>query len=195
MAVTDDFTGTNDTILPTYSANWSVIAPSSLNNCEIRANAVASIGSAGNRYSGRTWANNQYSQGVVVALADQEWAVVVRAATTDTLTLYCGGIIPGQLGHNRYGIWKRVAGVHTQIATHGSQSMAVSDVVRLSIEGTSLTLKVNGIDIVGPSTDSDIAAGQAGIRLHHSVVDTPVLDTWEGDDIGTTPTLWAQSVM
>jgi hypothetical protein len=183
MAVTDSFTGTDGTALPTYSANWSIVAPSTYNNAEIKTNAVSSVGSSGNRYSGRTWANDQYSQAVVVALPDIRWAVVVRGTTADAVTYYAGGINPGSLGHNRYVIWKAVNGVVTELAIHGSQSMLATDVVKLEVVGTSLTLTVNSIVVLGPTTDTAITSGQAGLTLHHTVPATAVFDTWQGDDV------------
>lgn len=187
---TDTFTGTDTTALPTYSANWGPLWSSAVNDCRIYSNGVNSnTFPCANQYSGRTWANDQYSQFLITTVATSIQAAIVRGDTGgSTRSGYAGGIDINALGHSRYTIWKWVANTRTTLTTHGSQSAATSDVVRLSVVGTTLTLTVNGSDIL-TTTDSSIASGAAGLMLEGSSATTNYSDTWQGDDIASSATV------
>jgi hypothetical protein len=190
--VSDDFNGaTNGQNLSAYNANWSVFNPTNHNQFQIQLNTIArGNGSSGNRYSGRTWADDQYSQGTIAEVSVDRQGVMVRAATTDVRTYYGCGIFPNQTGHSRYLIWKVVAGTFTSLAVHGSTTMAINDIVRCEISGFALTLILNGSTLLGPTTDggSSIASGQAGI-IGNSAGGNAAFTDWEGDDLAGGPSV------
>ena len=188
--VTDNFTGTNGTALPTYSANWGSFASLRINDAQIFGNGVNSNGAVptGDQYKGRTWANDHYSQLTVITAitaGDEFWAVIVRADTGGTeRTGYFGGADIANLGHARYSIWKWVANVRTQLATHASQTIATNDMVKLSVVGSTLTLNVNSTDILTVS-DSAITSGAAGLYLWGDSATTTYMDSFVGADISS----------
>lgn len=200
--VTDSFTGTDGTDLSTYSANWGPLWSSAVGECKIYGNGVNSGGAfaGASRWDGRTWANDQYSQikFITIPPATAGWMhAVVRGATDgSTRTGYVGGVDPENLGHLRYTIAKWVSNVRTTLVTHGSQEAAANDVVKLQVVGTTLTLYVNGSEILS-TTDSAIASGDAGLSVLGLSGTVTYADDWEGDDVasgGGTPGFFRRRV-
>lgn len=198
-AVTDNFdTGTNGDLLSTYSVNWAIAWSTEVNEARIRKPASeAGVGTDGFHdaamYVGRTWANDQYSQVAIIDTTAFLVAACVRMDTGgSTRTGYCGGYDNEALGHNRYTIFKWVSGTLTTLATHGSTTAANSDVIKLTVTGTSLSLSVNGTPDVVTATDSDIASGNAGININGASTTLRYLDDWAGDDVSSTPTNFFQ---
>jgi hypothetical protein len=91
---------------------------------------------------------------------------------------------PAVFGHIKYTILKFVANTRTELITHASQTMATSDVVYLEANGTTLTLKVNGTQIL-QTTDSDIASGQVGLYASQAAGTIENWDTFEAGDLST----------
>ena len=109
------------------------------------------------------------------------WRVGVRCAS-GARSFYGGGY-DGIGFSDADRIWKRVAGPGTSIATTGDNLIVAGDIVYLEIQGSTLLLKRNGTNFLGPSTDTALTAGSAGIGLRHTVANSgPWLDTWEGGD-------------
>lgn len=187
MAVlaSDAFTNTDGTVLTSHSANWSI--QFGADQLKILSNAVGVTATGnvrGNRYSGITWPDDQYSQAAVVAVADWLQGVTVRAQSDGNLSLYFAGQDNNDLGHKRYTIIKFVNAVPSVISTHGSQLVTAGDVIRLTITGTNLSLKVNDVEILTGS-DATLSAGQAGLVAFHDNTTTALMDTWEGGDTAT----------
>lgn len=184
MPVTDAFTGTDGTALPTYSANWATLCSGGVNDAVIFGNGVrGGGGNYGGRWVGRTWSADQYSQAVVSNVDVANEIVVVVRGQAVPFTLYGAGALGNGLGHLRYGIYKRIAGIYTQLALHGSQVMVNGDTIKLMIVGSSLSLYVNGSLLLGPVTDTDIATGEPGLFVMQFTAAAKQLDDWEGDDI------------
>lgn len=82
---------------------------------------------------------------------------------------------------------KVVAGVTTTLGSIYSYTATV-DVpfnIELVMDGTSISVKLNGVTIIGPITDSDItAAGRAGVMNYNWATDT---DGVQGDNFVATP--------
>ncbi len=125
-------------------------------------------------YTG-TFANNQYSQVVIVKGTNGYEGVVVRASS----------------GNNGYGvtldggsgctIYKWVSGTRTSI---GSCTVTWTDGHTLYLEsvGTTLTVKDNGSTIGTATSQTDLSSGSPGITGYQ---DSPgKLTFWEGGDIG-----------
>lgn len=96
-------------------------------------------------------------------------------------------------------LFKKVAGAQTQLGSSYTYTNAgVAARLLLSVVGSSISVKLNGATIIGPVTDTSIAAaGKAGIYLYNTretgVADSGSLDNFSADDIAggdvTPPTL------
>jgi hypothetical protein len=183
VLASDAFTDSDGTLLTSHSANWSI--QNGGEQLKVLSNAVGVTATGnlrGNRYSGITWPNDMYSQATVVNVAASMLGVTVRCGSPNVWEFYFGGADANNHGNNIYRITKWIAGVESNLAAHASQVMQAGDVVKLSVQGTSLSLVVNGSEIV-TATDSALTSGQAGILAFHSDTTTPLWDTWEGGDI------------
>lgn len=177
LPATDAFTDADATPLSTHNANW-VYAVGSFT---INSNQVSNSGAAENlaRWSGDSFAANQYSQVVVAAIAGVGYTgMAVRIDTGGAVTAYTAAWSAASGGITY--ISKKVAGTNTDL---GSVAVcpSVSDVMRLEVVGTSVTLKKNGAAFIGPITDGDIASGAAGVYGYGA--STNMLDDWEAGDI------------
>jgi hypothetical protein len=175
---TDDFNRANNADLGT---NWTVftgVAPWS-----IVGNAVApALASNCAEYWEPTgFTTNQYSQATITAISgnpggDVGVGLLVRCAVGATTTYLCAV----QTGTTVLG--KVVATTYTQIATTTATGFAVSDLVRLEVEGTTLRCKKNGGTVL-TQTDSSISTEtRVGICYKPTLTDAD-LDDWEGGDL------------
>lgn len=180
MPATDAFTGTNDTALNTYSANWAHNA----GLLEIQSNACAPD-STGNecatRWTADAFNNDQYSQCVLTAksgLTSEAIGPGVRHAAAGTATYYGYYDDGGTTGY----CFKNVAGTWTQLgSTFTSPSTGVT--VRIEAQGTTLTVKYDGSS-QGTRSDSAIASGVAGMTGFGSNTGMRA-DTWQADNLAT----------
>jgi len=137
-----------------------------------------------NRYNAVTWPNDQYSQIVLAATLLDTGSAIVRGDTSgagEDRDVYFGGLANIFEGNNDSRIFKYVDGTYTSIASNVTD-IAAGDTLYLEVQGTSLLLKVNGSNRVGPSTDTAHASGGAGIGAYYSTVNVALMDTWEGGD-------------
>ena len=186
LPATDAFTGTDGTALTTYSANWSLNS----GNFVINTNAVAPNQSAtecGARWNADTFGNNQYAQSKLanITTTGQTIGVAVRAATGGAASYY--GFYADGSGGGKTFLFKMVAGSWTQLGSLGA-ALAVNDIIRLEVSGTTLTPKVNGSTQSPPGarTDSAHSSGAAGLS-GYSVSTSMRLDDWEGGNLGGGP--------
>lgn len=178
LPASDTFTGTNGTALQTYSANWAINSGGLVINTN--AYAPASSGNeCGARWTADAFNADQYSQATLTAKeGTSNFAVGVgcRHAAAGTGTYY--GYYAD--GASSSFVFKMVAGTWTQLgAAFGS--VATSSVMRLEVEGTTLTAKIGGVS-QGTRTDSAIASGVAGVT-GYSTSTAMRADTWEGGNI------------
>jgi hypothetical protein len=151
----DSFTGTNGTALATYSSSWTING----GNFQINTNAVA--------------ANNNNSDAMAtwnpISFSNDQYAEVTLSALTSGG--YIGVTVRGQVGaFSGYGAYsdsntnvkiiKWEAGTPTVL--YNGSAFAASDVLRLEVSGTTLTLKKNG-SIVTTVTDSTYSSGRPGL--------------------------------
>lgn len=178
---TDAFTGTNNTLLPTYSSNWAAVR----GNMRIQSNAVRPDGSE--ECSARwtdTFDDDQYSTGTIVALVNvQQIGVSVRNASgAQSFYFYVADPLFGSY------FGKYVSGSVTYFA-EGGDAWEVDDVVLLEAEGTTITPYVNTVEdssVGGATTDSSLSSGYAGVAGYDSNTGAR-LDDWEGGDLGGAP--------
>jgi hypothetical protein len=131
-------------------------------------------------YSAVAFGANQFSQCTIVAVGDDVGvgpgpAVRVGSASKSYYSITCGSI-GTQLR-------KAVAGTITEIDTDGTVWVN-GDVARLEINGSTITVKRNGVEIAAlTNTDGDLTTGQPGI-FYSSVAAVPgAIDDWSGGDL------------
>ena len=162
-------------------ANWttlaSALAPQIVSN-QAAGPASPAVGGAG--FTGTTWPNNQWA------------SVIIGSQISDAVDEGAGPLVRGAVGVASYyfaqagvdtRLYRRLSGSYSQLgSTVGA--CVTGDVLRLEVNGTSLTVFKNGTPIIGPITDTNIAAGNAGIwttRTSNAVPYT-ALNDWSGGD-------------
>jgi hypothetical protein len=178
LPATDAFTNTDGVALSTHNANWTYDGGSFAISSNTAIPSTAGFDFA--RWTGDTFAADQYSQGVAGALlGSNHMGLAVRMNTSGGLNSY-------------FAIWtsggttlrKNVAGNVNTLATVATNPSA-GDVMRIEVSGTSVVLKKNGVAFLGPVTDSNIATGTPGLAGYGASSPTN-LDDWEAGNLGST---------
>jgi hypothetical protein len=178
LPATDTFTGSDGTQLTAYSASWTL----NKGDFDIQSNSLASDAANDTiaHWNADAFNADQYAQGTVVAYTG-DWVatgVSVRCAAS---------------GETAYTVlyfhapWKELgkynATVYTSLASHDAL-IAVNDIVRLEVSGTTITPKVNGVTDadLGAQTDAALASGSAGVA-GNSDTTAARLDSWSGGNL------------
>ncbi len=176
----DAFTAANGTNLTTYSANWTVNSGSFAINTNALIGGTSILDNLAH-WNADVFANDQYAQVVAAAVSSGNYGgpAVRLAASAAT-----GYFFQSDSADGLY-LYKIVAGSETQLGSTGS-AIAANDLLRLEINGTTLTPKKNGslIATPGAQTDSAIASGSAGVNIYNDST-TFRLDSWEGGNLGS----------
>lgn len=176
----DTFTETVDTLLenhvPDLGTSWALITNS--------ANGYMIIDGAGDFVYGKGPGGGEfswYTANVTYPSANYEVEGTLNpgtsVGTTRMLWLGCRYTATGGVNFDGYGAWvedsagtndirlyKFVNGVSTKLSTTEDTNPAINDVFILVCSVTSLTIKKNGVAVVGPITDSSITtAGKAWV--------------------------------
>lgn len=187
----DDF---NRADAGTLGSNWTT--QTNEVTCGVTSNKVARtniFNFNGNWYNAVSFTGDHYSQAVCqVNNADAGIAVRCRCQPS-AQSYYAGGADANQFGTFKYRIWKNVAGTLTSLAAHGSQETAAGDVVRLEVQGTSLKLFVNSVELLS-TTDSALSGGAPGLNADINPTGTAVWDDWVGSDLDASDVLSAQAI-
>lgn len=140
-------------------------------------------------YTAATWPNDQWAQMKITTLLTGTSRVVgvVLRGTTGAFTQYeC--IALGPTGAAATLKIQRVnAGTPTVVATTGAAAtLAAGDTLYCEVIGSTLTLKVNGTTILGPTVDgTPIASGSAGMFIVSPTLNQAQGDDWTGGDFST----------
>lgn len=183
ILATDSFPGAD---APNLGGNWTTAkGANSLGIISTQCGLVSTFDIEGNYYSAVSAPNDQYSQATIKTLPSLEAAVTVRNITSGTtLNSYHAGCNPNDFGgaNTTSRIWKNVAGASTSLGT-GSTTLAVGQVWRLEVSGTTLTFKINGaVEIT--LTDNALGSGQFGLFGASGTL-IALFDDWEGGDFLT----------
>ena len=73
---------------------------------------------------------------------------------------------------------KVVGGAQSTIGT--TSTVSVGDVIRIEVSGSSITVKKNGVAVIGPVTDTSISSGAAGM---YGAGNPAQGDSWAGGDL------------
>ena len=193
VLASDSFGGTTGDNLSVYSSNWSAITGE--DQCKIASGGGVTGGSAatsenGNRYSGITWPDDQYSEAPMATRppTGDVWGVLCRIASG--AQTYYGGGFHGFHFNDVDRIWKFVAGAITSLEAL-TQTFVAGDVVRLETIGSSIKLYRGGTLRGSGATDTAITSGQAGVEeRQQSVNTTKYLGDWNGGDFATAAPSW-----
>lgn len=180
VLASDTFTRANSADL---GANWTVITGeltwSIAGNTAIPS-TLASDHSE--RYSGRSWPNNQYAQVRVLttsgggAGSDEGVGILLRGSAT--AKTYYRIIINAGSTTNNVGISKKIAGVYTNLGFR-SQPFATNGVLYAEIVGSTIKVKWNGVQLGATIIDTSITTGSPGVT-YSSTLSAASLDDWEG---------------
>ena len=115
-------------------------------------------------YTGRSWAADQYSQVTVVAASLHSGAsAVVRAKNDSNVEMYFAYVV-GPLGPGAQMVLAKFVGhVYTEL-WRDVVTVNAGDTLYLGAQGTTLTVKVNGV-VITTQTDDSIAAGYPGFDI------------------------------
>lgn len=172
LPATDDFTGNQSDPL---SANWTtldgswVIGVNTANNASSQGNAAY--------WNADTFNDDQYSQCTVSGAGSSNGGGpgVRMAATRGYIA-----VVDSSSQISVYA-WTGDEGYTLLGSAFTGLTLAESDVIRLEVSGTTLTLKQNGASL-GTRTDSNYSSGSAGIFAYQ--LNLPVaLDDWEGGNL------------
>jgi hypothetical protein len=181
LPASDNFTAANGTALTTYSSSWSL----NVGNFEIINNAIRANGGLidmAARWSADAFTADHYAQlKFNRIIGDCYIGPAVRVKTDGSANFYAYYSSAGL----RY-MFKVVGGSSTYLASGANLSDQI--IVRLDIEGSTLTPKLNGsLDTeFGAQTDSAHAAGAAGI-CGYNAGSGSTGDDFLADNIGAAP--------
>lgn len=184
LPATDAFTAASDAALQTYSANWTISAGA----FQVLAASDVVCPYSNGVESGAFWnadafAANQYAQGALTGIVDSGSAIGVAVRCTAGGNYY--GLYYGAGAGGGLYLFKMVGGAWIEIASATVGIWSVGDVIRLEVEGTTLTPKRNGVLIaaIGTKTDSSLSSGAAGLSGYDALSECN-LDNWEGGNLG-----------
>lgn len=140
-------------------------------------------------YSNITWPNDQYSQVTVTGISGTTNGAGIGAAVRVDPTNLGGGnayinlywVVVNSAASNNVSLVKRIANVETSLGQR-TQAFSNGDIVRLEVQGTTLRVYRNGVQLGADFTDSSIASGSAGMSLSGPMTAGSV-DAWEGGSI------------
>lgn len=164
MAITDSFTGTNGTGLPAYSANWAYTYGSGV-DLQIQSNAAAGASTALDRACERTetgFSADHYAQITLAAVASNASVGVAVRCQGSASGNYYG--FYGDTGASY--LFENTGATFTQLGSNGA-AVAVSDVLKLTASGTTLTPAKNGSTLSPPGaqTDATYSGGKPGVGI------------------------------
>lgn len=136
-------------------------------------------------HSGIVWPDDHYGQCILTpstsggsASSDRGIGLAARAATAARTYYRLSTDATGAT--NNIGLSKFVAAVKTNLWFR-SLAIAAGDVVRLEVQGTTLRVFFNGVQLGADTTDASIATGSPGVS-YSGTVGACSLDDWMGGD-------------
>ena len=142
----------------------------STNNIQIVSNQVTGTNAGTNNsayYGGVTFEVDGYVQARLKSVSSSFGGVTFRHSTS-AATYYSAHFQPGT--STTY-ITTWIAGGATDITTSTGITWAINDVMRLEVEGTTLTLFKNGSQVLQGTNGDITAVGQAGLHIYSNASD------------------------
>lgn len=168
---TDSFTGTDGTVLETYSASWTKIAGGSGSNFVLGTNRVY-CSTAGAAWQMHYWNAAQATN------ADYDVTVVInRAAGNDSIgpagrlsTNNADGYHVKYVNGSGWALYQRSANTISQLGSYynGDDPNGSPKTVMLRMVGTAISVLIGGTVRIGPATGAVTAKGYAGIGSYYT---------------------------
>ena len=168
---TDSFTGTDGTVLETYSASWTKIAGGSGSNFVLGTNRVY-CSTAGVGWQMHYWNAAQATN------ADYDVTVVInRAAGNDSIgpagrlsTNNADGYHVKYVNGSGWALYQRSANTISQLGSYynGDDPNGSPKTVMLRMVGTAISVLIGGTVRIGPATGAVTAKGYAGIGSYYT---------------------------
>jgi len=183
VLASDDFNRADSANLGT---NWSLRRGNDFTIASNKAVFTTSTPDSAMWYDPIPFPNTQYSQAALSGLSgttsEAGLGVCVRCDTqapgtgAPAVTFY--GAVVNAAGSNNVSIEKWVANTYTLLAQF-TQAWTDGDVLRLSVQGSTLRVYRNGVQIGTDVVDSSITSGSPGI-YHAAPFTGGTIDNWEG---------------
>lgn len=158
LSVSDDFNRVNTN---PAGGNWTVV--NGISAIQVLNNAVKgtmSTGRSGAYWNAETFSDDQYAELKVITFdtGGANGGVAVRISPS-AQTLYAA-----LLSSTQVSLQKFVSGTKTELYTY-NRSNSVGDIIRLEVNSTTLTVKINGYALAPSVDDSAISTGSPGVRF------------------------------
>jgi hypothetical protein len=185
---TDNLDGTTGTNLSARTG-WS--RPTGADNAVLKGGSGYALTSGTTAASG-TWhaptsqpsGNNQYAEALLTASSTAAFPLGVRCDTTAALGQ---GYLARRNSTTTVQLFVRnSSGTLTQLGSTYTDTQVNLDAskIRLEASGTSITVKLGGVTVIGPVTDSSIASGSvAMLSRGGSGAGTSTVDDWGSGDL------------
>lgn len=204
LGPTETFTDTDGTVLPTYSANWyhTNCGENIWSQPEIRSNGVGADGSGGGTScnGSQTWTNNQWAELTLDGTNAPDGVfgklfVLLRVQAAADFSAYACGIDPSSID-SKYRIYRYDANSPTTLVA-STQNAALSDVLNCQVDGTSITMLVNGSPPTGCASScvydtagdgTKYASGNVGLAVRNG---SQVIlgDNWKAGSVDAATTI------
>ena len=184
VMATDNFDRANGGLGASWTTTAGFNAPQIASNV---VNALAVAADACAYYSTIVWPNDQWSEIKYVSAVTSAGGCLatVRTSGADG-TFYTGGLFAATFGTGKaIRIERWLAGAILTIAT-GTATVNAGDVMRLEAQGTTLSLRLNGRQVLSV-INNVIASGSAGLFTTDDtgLVGDHQLDNWQGGNFKT----------
>lgn len=180
----DDFAGTG-----ALAGVWSAWAGTAPTRDTDRA-APVGVGAANRAIvSGFTFGDRQSAEVTLSTMPSADGSVIyliVRGSTNGANGYFAA------INANGWGLWKSLTFNPTQLAA-ATGTFASGDVVRLSIDGTALSLRKNGVVVASLDAGSDIASGYPGFGFWSQANLNARVESFSADD-GPVPNVGVAAV-
>lgn len=180
LPASEDFTGTTGNQVSSL-ANWANVAGDGFDIQTNEAQTDTPNNEAADRWSSDAFNDDQYAEATLTADANTCYGGVAVRCASGAETYY--GFYSSS--DDSCYLFKMVASSWSQLGSSGSP-YSTSSVIRLEVEGTTITPKVDGVieDPPGAQTDSSIASGSTGICGYGDGATR--VDDWGGGNVGVT---------
>ena len=183
----DNFTRANENPL-SGGGKWSAITITGFGAVQLLSNQVVPTVvnlQDNSAYTGIAWPNDQYAE--IVVAADATGCTIGACCRMSTGNMYYTQVVgPLGVGTATQYISKYVANAGTNIVNI-PVTLAVGSVVRLEVQGTTLTAKINGVTML-TTTDASLASGSAGLFAYGTPgVANAAIAYWDAGSITNIP--------
>jgi hypothetical protein len=182
----DNFTGTDGNVLPTYSANWTrdagAVEQMQIISNAVRATNTGSFGAYAWNAAQATNADYDVQATIFDATAGNSAmpGIMGRMTTTTSGDGYGAYYIDNATG---WELWKRVSGSYTTLGNYVGDNPTTSRTVILRFSGTTISVHIGGVQRISVTDSAHSGKGYAGVFTRYGAAsNSRTLDTWSASD-------------